>query len=123
MVGYFFLKFPRRHISENLRVFLIKSLPGVTGTRRLAVFRKGVFARGSDVKDLIELHGFEDAADLLINPDQEETSSTGGNPLHRLEEKCEAPTVDPCHLLEIEEHRSFREFDGHVNHLTCPRIR
>jgi hypothetical protein len=97
----------------------------VSTSRRepLAVFRQGVFARGSDIKNLIEFRRFEDATDLLVNPDQEKALSTRGNPLHRLEEKCKAPTVDPRHVLEIEEHRSFCEFDGHVNHLTCRRIR
>lgn len=90
---------------------------------KLAVFRQGVCACRSDVKDLIKFRGFENAADMLINPDQEEASTLRGNALHRLEEKCEAQTVDPCHLLEIEEHRSIREFDGHVNDLPCPRIR
>lgn len=75
------------------------------------------------MKDLVEPGGGEDAADLLVEPDQEETSSKGGDSLHRFEQKGEAATVDASHLREIENDRTLRTFDRNVNHFACPRLR
>ncbi len=87
------------------------------------MFRQSLFAGGEYLEDMVELRRFQDAADIVVDSDQGQVATVGGDSLHRLDEKREAPTVDTLHLVKVDEHSPLVEFGGNADNLARPLAR
>jgi len=46
-----------------------------------------------------------------------------GDPVHCFDKECNAPTVNPCDFVEVDDHRLFCEFGRHADYLASPLVR
>jgi len=75
------------------------------------------------MEDLIELRRFKEATYIFLDPDQDEVSAMRGDPVHCFNKECDAPTVDPCDFVEVDDYGSFSELSGHADDLASPFVR